>query len=113
MTINFSHQQNHRNPLNQFAFELLTKLNQQNLVSNRETMKLIIETTDHLLAKRDFQIYIVWTKNDVMEQANRQGIELNENDCIEILESIENNYDANLGVTWETVDVGIENHLSS
>jgi len=53
-------------------------------------------------------IFIEWSVDDVRSRAQQHGINLSNSDCIEILECVENNHDANLGISWDTIDNAID-----
>lgn len=63
----------------------------------------------NILHKRGYRVIgpnnaiILWSKNDVLTVAKQEKIKLNENQITEILETIEMDHDANVGVTWDTV----------
>jgi len=56
----------------------------------------------------DRSIFIEWSIVDVRDRALQRQLHLDDDDCIEILESLENNYDANLGITWHTLDTALD-----
>tara|TARA_R100000388_G_C7113682_1_gene97758 strand:- start:11 stop:265 length:255 start_codon:yes stop_codon:yes gene_type:complete len=50
------------------------------------------------------QISIIWEVNDVLTQ----NALLTREEAMDVLEYIDNNHDANIGVTWEVIQYAIE-----
>ena len=53
-------------------------------------------------------IAIVWSTEDVKSKAETLGIKLNDNQAYQILLNVEQQHDANLGITWETIEYSIK-----
>ena len=47
---------------------------------------------------------VLWLADDVIKQAKEQGVDITQELAAEILESLDDNHDANYGITWETID---------
>jgi len=58
-------------------------------------------------------VVIIWAIADVEYRLNEYYPELEYNDenCMDILYSIEEDHDANYGVNWESIDYAIENYF--
>jgi hypothetical protein len=53
----------------------------------------------------------MWQVEDVIEQAKEIGKRVTKNEAQEILEEIEDNIDSELGVSWTTIRIGIEDFI--
>ena len=53
-----------------------------------------------------------WQVGDVMEQAEEMGEELTREEAEQILEDMERHIDSEMGVSWTSVSVGIEDFIS-
>lgn len=58
--------------------------------------------------KMEKSINIVWSVEDIFERARQENIKITEKQALEILENVENNHDANIGINWEVLDFHIE-----
>ena len=70
-----------------------------------------IAISGDLLEDSDDQISITWSVDDILQQALTRNIQLSRENCQEILESIEDNYNADLGINWDIIDFAIDNYL--
>lgn len=50
----------------------------------------------------------IWQVDDVREQATQRGLAISHERAAEILERIDSNHDACLGITWETIDFWLD-----
>jgi chromosomal replication initiation ATPase DnaA len=57
---------------------------------------------------KDNTISIVWSIEDVTEQARKDGKEITEDQAREILQMMKDNHDCNFGITWETISAYID-----
>ena len=51
---------------------------------------------------------VLWLADDVIKQAKEQGVDITQELAAEILESLDDNHDANYGITWETIDAALD-----
>lgn len=51
---------------------------------------------------------VLWLADDVIKQAKEQGVEITPELAAEVLESLDDNHDANYGITWETIDAALD-----
>lgn len=51
---------------------------------------------------------VLWLADDVIKQAKEQGVDISPELAAEILESLDDNHDANYGITWETIDAALD-----
>lgn len=52
-------------------------------------------------------IFVEWSIDDVRQRALEHDLNLDDEQCQEVLEHLENNYDANYGISWNTLDAAI------
>ena len=57
------------------------------------------------------QFYCGWCADDVMHKAKEMEAEITQREAEEIIDSIEHNFDASLGVTWDTIEWAIDDHV--
>jgi hypothetical protein len=51
-----------------------------------------------------------WHTEDIIGQAEAMGIELSEEDAEWILIDLADNFDANIGINWEVIEMAIQNY---
>ena len=51
------------------------------------------------------KITITWTCQDIIERGKRNYHNLSKTDASDILRNLQDNYDCNYGITWETIDI--------
>ena len=54
------------------------------------------------------EIHITWSTEDVLHQAKEKGVKLTEDEANEILLHMERKHDADIGISWGTIDDYIE-----
>ena len=54
------------------------------------------------------EISIIWSTEDVLHQAKEKGVKLTEDEANEILLHMERKHDADIGISWSTIDVYID-----
>ena len=54
------------------------------------------------------EINIIWSTEDVLHQAKEKGVKLTEDEANEILLQMERKHDADIGISWSTIDDYIE-----
>ena len=54
------------------------------------------------------EISIIWSTEDVLHQAKEKGVKLTEDEANEILLQMERKHDADIGISWSTIDDYIE-----
>ena len=50
------------------------------------------------------EIHITWSTEDVLHQAKEKGVKLTEDEANEILLHMERKHDADIGISWGTID---------
>jgi len=59
------------------------------------------------------EIAIVWNTDDVHQQAEDMGIRISERDAENILDRVEANHDASIGVSWDVIDCNIDMYMNT
>ena len=59
------------------------------------------------------EINIIWSTEDVLHQAKGRGVKLTEDEANEILLQMERKHDADIGISWATIDVYIDDLVDS
>lgn len=59
------------------------------------------------------QIHITWSTEDVLHEAKELGVELTEDEANEILLHMEEKHDANIGISWDIIDIYIQDVLDN
>ena len=54
------------------------------------------------------EISIIWSIEDVLHQAKEKGVKLTEDEANQILLQMERKHDADIGISWSTIDVYID-----
>jgi len=54
------------------------------------------------------EINIGWSTEDVLQRAKDNDVKLTEDEANSILLEIQRDYDADVGINWETIDVYID-----
>tara|TARA_R100000388_G_scaffold89558_1_gene70382 strand:+ start:213 stop:410 length:198 start_codon:yes stop_codon:yes gene_type:complete len=54
------------------------------------------------------EISIIWSTEDVLHQAKEKGVKLTEDEANQILLQMERKHDADIGISWSTIDDYIE-----
>ena len=54
------------------------------------------------------EISIIWSTEDVLHQAKEKGVKLTEDEANQILLQMERKHDADIGISWGTIDVYID-----
>lgn len=57
------------------------------------------------------EIKVSWCYEDVQERAQESGIKLSKKEACDVLELTLKRHDCNLGISWETLDVWIDEIL--
>jgi hypothetical protein len=51
-----------------------------------------------------------WHIEDVMEVAENMGIEITEADAEWVLNDVADNFDANIGINWDVIEMALQNY---
>ena len=57
-------------------------------------------------------ITVKWTSFDVMTKAEERDIKLSEHEAREILQTIERQHDATIGITWDTIEAMLDSFIN-
>lgn len=53
----------------------------------------------------------IWQTDDVLERAKERNIKLTKEEAEEIIDRIDRKQDATLGISWDTIDVYIDDYI--
>ncbi len=59
-------------------------------------------------SKGHYAISVSWNVEDVMHLAKEKGMKITTIQAIEILDNMKRNHDAELGITWTTIDCWLD-----
>ncbi len=51
-----------------------------------------------------------WHIEDVMQVAEQMGIEITEDDAEWVLNDLADNFDANIGINWDVIEMALQNY---
>jgi hypothetical protein len=51
---------------------------------------------------------VVWQSEDIIHRGKERGIEVKQKDADEIVERMEMRHDATMGISWDTIDVYLD-----
>jgi|GEM_PF-1894251 len=87
--------------------DLLQLLNDARIISsgNQERAKAIAH--DYLEQHSDF-ISITWDIDDVKAVASDRNLQLTNEHCLDVLDYIESNHDANIGISWDSIHFALD-----
>lgn len=71
-------------------------------------MPTVTETRRHLKGIKGHVAVAIWCREDVIERAKVQGIQLGEKAADDILDYLDRKQDASLGINWDTLDCFID-----
>lgn len=69
----------------------------------------IIDLQDAL--KDAEQFHCGWCADDVMQRASQMEVKITQREAEEIIDSVAHNHDATIGVSWDTIEWAIEEHI--
>ena len=56
-----------------------------------------------ILRELGYLVDVLWSKDDIRQQASNNDIKLTEDDVNEIAERIQHRFDADLGINWDNI----------
>jgi len=86
--------------------EVLQLLENANIITPQNQHQAIAIALDYLDDNSDI-ISIIWSADDVLSVADELGLKLSKEQCLEVLELLEDNHDANYGICWESIHCAI------
>lgn len=72
------------------------------------TVRDLIAHLQHHYAPDDTIAAAIWQVDDVQCQAEARGLAISDDHAAEILERIDSNHDGCLGITWNTIDIWLD-----
>ena len=61
---------------------------------------------------QDTEIAEVWSIKDVQSEAEALGLTLTDSDAFDVLQAVESNFDASVGITWDVIRFNLETYLN-
>ena len=89
-----------------FIIKIIEALVMANLIQSFDKSRAI-DVVKEKLAK---ELHIVWNVEDVMTQAENDGMEMDEDEAQEILEVMEHRHDCSIGMSWDVISIIIAEH---
>jgi hypothetical protein len=97
--------------------DVITRL-KQDIVDLQDTLDGVItclkqDIVDLQDALKDAeQFHCGWCADDVMHRASQMEVKITQREAEEIIDSVAHNHDATIGVSWDTIEWAIEDHVS-
>ncbi len=89
-----------------------SKLKHESLAKDDVITRLKQDIVDLQDKLKDAEEYVCgWSKDDVLDKAQDMSVKITEDEAVEILDHIADNFDANHGVFWDTIEWAIEEHV--
>ena len=98
---------NSNSPYRQAITEVLQLLEDAEIITSENKQQTIDIAKSYLEDNSDF-ITIIWCTDDVLEVATEKGLNLSLEQCLEVLDYLENNHDANYGISWNTIHFALD-----
>ena len=98
---------NSSSPYTETITDLLQLLTDAGIISpdNQERAKAIAH--DYLGRHSSF-ISITWDIDDVKGVARDRNLQLTDEHCLNVLDYIESNHDANIGISWDSIHFALD-----
>ncbi|MCC0175805.1 hypothetical protein I4641_02265, partial [Waterburya agarophytonicola K14] len=98
---------NSSSPYTETITDLLQLLTDAGVIShdNQERAKAVAH--NYLEQHSDF-ISITWDVDDVKAVARDRNLQLTNEHCLDVLDYIESNHDANIGISWDSVHFALD-----
>jgi hypothetical protein len=90
-----------------FLLKIIEALIMANLVQPFDKQRAL----DVIKDKLKDEMHVVWNIQDIYDQAEDDGIELDSNQAQEILASLHQKHDATVGINWDVISAAIAEHL--
>ena len=59
-------------------------------------------------SKEHYAISVSWNVTDVKDKGEEKGMKITTSEAIQVLDNMERNHDAELGITWTTIDCWLD-----
>jgi len=89
----------------------------KNITTNIMALKTITKASIAKMVKETVEEYFerifesgVWTLDDIIDQAKDMGYECDEETAKDIMGSIDHNFDASIGISWDTINVYLDDY---
>ena len=91
----------------ELANHIIAMSDDAHLTGHPEWESIVAEAREIVEASKD-NILIGWCIEDVMQQAGEDEKEITENEAHDVLRFVNDNMDANFGVSWDTISMAID-----
>jgi len=71
-------------------------------------MREVIDKLNRLYSPDDHVAVVIWTQEDVVERANERNMTISPAEAQEILDLMDRKHDCSIGITWDTIDVYLD-----
>lgn len=98
----FSATFNSSSPYREAITEILQLLEDSEIITPDNQQQAIAIAQDYLEDNSDF-ISIFWCADDVLSVADDRHLKLTKEQCLDVLDYLESNHDANIGISWDSI----------
>ena len=91
-----------------YLMRIIEALIMANIIQSFDKQRALDVARDRL---KD-EMHVVWNIQDIYDQAEDDGIELDSNQAQEILASLHQKHDASVGINWDVISAAIAEHVS-
>lgn len=93
--------------------EIACLLDEPSKITTHDLMRIqdLVTKLENEVNKMKYEISITWNQDDVLYVAEQMGLTLTNEQIMEVLDYVESNHDANLGISWDTIGWAIETVL--
>ena len=71
-------------------------------------VKDVVDNLNRLYQPDEHIAVAIWCEDDVIGRANERNMSITIEEARGILEDMDNNHDAEMGITWDTIDSGLD-----
>lgn len=71
-------------------------------------VKDVIDSFNRLYKPDDYVAVAIWCEADVIEHAAERNMTITSQEARQIIDNMHNNHDSELGITWDTIDAGLD-----
>jgi hypothetical protein len=73
----------------------------------KQCVSQFVRICEEMITCSETTIASLWDVEDVIEKADQMGIQITKEDAFEVLERINYNHDANIGINWDVIGMNI------
>ena len=72
------------------------------------TVRELVDRLNRQYKPDDHVAVAIWGEDDVLERAEERDMSITREQAQSILQQMDSNHDAELGITWDTIDAGLD-----